>query len=291
MLGKIFQRKNRSRLVVGCILILLLVCTCSLLLVDAGLRSYPAEQDLLRAAYSDSGVAISQYGGYYKIESTQVAASPVTAPQFDTTSVDTNSGSGEQTSDPIGVIFYPGGLVSPESYLDPLVKMVVNASKRGLAIQVYLTRPPLNLAVIDYAAAEKIIYQESQIKDWVVGGHSLGGAMACRYAASASASSSEVKAKIKGIFLLAAYCDVDVSSRQLKAISIYGTNDQVLNRELLEQYSQNLPADSPQQVITGMNHAQFGAYGVQRGDGPAQISLQTAQDKWISELNDWLKPD
>lgn len=269
MLGKFLQRKSRSRLVLGCLVLLVFVCLASVLLADAALRSYPADLELLRAAYSDPKVTVTQQSTYFKLAS---------APSV--LSTDQNGGAGL----PFGMVFYPGGLVSPESYIDPLVKMVETARQQGMNLRVYLVRPPLNLSVLDYAAAEKIISDDSQVENWVVGGHSLGGAMACRYASG----SSQGTGKIRALFLLAAYCDTDISGKSKKVISIYGSNDQVLNLDLVEQYSNNLPSSTRKKVITGMNHAQFGAYGAQRGDGPAQISLQAAQEKWIAEINNWL---
>jgi len=241
------------------VLLLAFICLGVILLADAALRSYPADQELLRAAYSDPKVTVTQQNAYFKVDAAQPGAQ-------------------------VGMVFYPGGLVSPESYLDPVGKMVDSARQQGVNLRVYLVRPPLNLSVLDYAAAEKVISEDSQVENWVVGGHSLGGAMACRYASG----SSEGASKVKGLFLLAAYCDTDISVSSKKVLSIYGSNDQVLNLGLLEQYSKNLPSSSRKKVITGMNHAQFGAYGMQKGDGPAQISLQTAQENWIAEINNWL---
>jgi dienelactone hydrolase len=261
MLGKFLQRKSRSRLALGCLVLSVFVCLGSVLLADAALRSYPADQELLRAAYADPKVTVTQQSAYFKVEPAKTEAQ-------------------------VGMVFYPGGLVSPESYLDPLVKLVNSARSQGINVRVYLVRPPLNLSVLDYTAAEKIISEDSQVENWVVGGHSLGGAMACRY--TAGTSEGAAGAKVKGLFLLAAYCDTDISASAKKVISIYGSNDQVLNLDLLEQYSKNLPSSSRKKIITGMNHAQFGAYGVQRGDGPAQVSLQIAQENWIAEINNWL---
>ena len=46
----------------------------------------------------------------------------------------------------------------------------------------------------------------------------------------------------------------------------------MLNREVLEAGTQYLPEDAVLQVIPGGNHAQFGSYGPQKGDGEPLIS-------------------
>ena len=68
----------------------------------------------------------------------------------------------------------------------------------------------------------------------------------------------------------------------LAVLSIYGSADGVMNREKYEQYRANLPADCVEVILEGGNHAIFGVYGAQEGDGEAAISnleqiRQTAQ--------------
>ena len=74
-----------------------------------------------------------------------------------------------------GFIFYPGGRVDPRSYAP---------SARALAEQGYLVTiapMPFNLAVFKPAAADAVIAAHPEITHWVIGGHSLGGAMAANY--------------------------------------------------------------------------------------------------------------
>lgn len=40
----------------------------------------------------------------------------------------------------------------------------------------------MNLAVLNSDKAEKVINNYPEIDKWVIGGHSLGGVMACKYA-------------------------------------------------------------------------------------------------------------
>ena len=115
------------------------------------------------------------------------------------------------------------------------------------------------------------IYPE--VEHWYIGGHSLGGAMAADFAAE--------KSGIEGVVLLAAFPSKDLSDTDMRVLSVYGSEDGILNRKSYEKAKSKLPSDFTEQVIEGGNHAGFAFYGEQRGDGPASISaaeqtLQTA---------------
>ena len=160
--------------------------------------------------------------------------------------------------DNVGLIFYPGGKVAVEAYA-PLMKSLAEEG-----ITCVLLEMPLNLAVLDNDVAERIDEILPDVDRWYVGGHSLGGAMAASYAA-------EHVEEVEGLILLAAYSTKDLTNSGLDVISIYGSEDQVLNRQSYEENRKNLPDDAVEVIIEGGNHAQFGDYGVQEGDGTATI--------------------
>lgn len=167
-----------------------------------------------------------------------------------------------------GMIFYPGGKVQYEAYV-PLLEAC--AEKGILCI---MPKMPGNLAVLDPNAAEGIQAEYPQISKWYMAGHSLGGAMAANYAASNADNFS-------GLILLAAYSTKDLTNSGLNVISIYGSEDNVLNMEKLVQSRANLPENAEELVIEGGCHAFFGSYGNQDGDGRPTITreeqiLQTA---------------
>ena len=93
-----------------------------------------------------------------------------------------------------------------------------------------------------------------------IAGHSLGGAMAANYAATHSEDYG-------GLILLAAYSTKNLTQTSLRVLSIYGSEDGVLNRESYEKNWANLPADATEVILEGGCHAQFGGYGPQDGDG------------------------
>jgi len=80
---------------------------------------------------------------------------------------------------------------------------------------------PLNLAVFDSERAGQVIAAHPEIELWAIGGHSLGGAMAARYAFN----HPEV---IHGLALWAAYPEegADLSLRtDLQVVSIFASED------------------------------------------------------------------
>ncbi len=169
-----------------------------------------------------------------------------------------------------GFIFYPGGKVEYTAYAPLMLEL---AQRDVLCV---LVRMPLNLAVLDVNAAAGIREQFPEIGDWYIGGHSLGGSMAASFA-------SKHADGFQGLALLAAYSTADLTQTGLKVISLYGSEDGVLNREKYESYRVNLPENTAETVIEGGNHAGFGSYGAQDGDGNGQISAQE-QTRVTAEL-------
>ena len=85
-----------------------------------------------------------------------------------------------------------------------------------------------------------------------------------------------------GLILLGSYSTADLSGSGLTVLSVYGSEDGVMNREKYDEYKSNLPEGFTEVIIEGGNHAYFGAYGEQEGDGtatvtPAEQLRQTAE--------------
>ncbi len=162
--------------------------------------------------------------------------------------------------DPVaGFIFYPGGKVEYTAY-KPL--MIACAQKGILCV---LVEMPFNLAVLDVNRADGIVEKFPQIEKWAIGGHSLGGSMAASYIGSHAAQFND-------LVLLGSYSTVDLNSANVDVLSIYGSEDGVMNREKYAEYKPNLPKNTVEFVIDGGNHSGFGMYGFQEGDGEATIT-------------------
>lgn len=160
-----------------------------------------------------------------------------------------------------GLIFYPGGLVDHAAYA-PLMQAL---SDRGILC--LLTEMPLDLAVLDMNAADGLQALYPQVDRWLIGGHSLGGAMAASYL-------SKHADAYDGLVLLGAYSTADLSGTDISVLSVYGTEDGVLNREKYAECLKHYPERFDEIVIGGGNHACFGDYGAQKGDGEAAISRE-----------------
>lgn len=160
------------------------------------------------------------------------------------------------------IIFYPGGKVEETAYA-PLLHNLA-----GQGVDVCLVKMPFRLAVFGMNKADHVMKQYDYVH-WYIGGHSLGGVMAAYYAAAHSS-------QLSGIFMLASY-PVKPLNDNTRAIIIYGSEDRVLNTAKLVEMNRFLPSDNGIYAIEGGNHAQFGYYGVQDGDGYATISSEEQQ--------------
>lgn len=176
-------------------------------------------------------------------------------------------GPGEENA----LIFYPGGKVEYTSYL-PLL--------HGIAAEgtdCFLVRMPMNLAVFGQNKATELM-QTYQYQRWFIGGHSLGGAIAARYASDND---------LDGLILLGAYPTKAVDEPTLE---LCGSEDRILNWEKREAGDAFLPEGSVTDVIQGGNHAQFGNYAEQKGDGEARISRSEQQSITVQRIREFISP-
>ena len=177
-----------------------------------------------------------------------------------------------------GIIFYPGGLVDYRSYF-PLFTL---CAERGIVC--FIVEMPFDFAFMDKKIGSKIQKKHPEIKNWYMAGHSLGGAIAASYISSRTQD-------YKGLILLASYSTHDISNSNLKVLSIYGSNDGVLDLEHYQENHHNLPPVGnglTEIVIDGGNHAQFASYGEQKGDNAAGISADEQQQKTAQEIISWI---
>ena len=177
-----------------------------------------------------------------------------------------------------GFVFYPGGKVEYTAYVPMLYKLAQNG------VVCIITEMPFNLAVMDINAADKAIERVADVKKWYIGGHSLGGSMAASYIEKNSD-------KFDGLVLLAAYSTADLTDNGIDVLSVYGTEDKVLNMAKYKEYYSNLPADTTEMIIEGGNHAQFGCYGQQDGDGLGIVSYTLQQDYTVEAILELMQID
>lgn len=189
-----------------------------------------------------------------------------------------------------GLVFYPGGLVDPHAYVEPLSRFAI----AGKAHKVIIVKMPGNLAVLDGNQAAWIYNDFPDVQQWVIGGHSLGGVMACSVV-------DKYPDFFKGLVLMAAYprTSTNLNDWAGSVLSLHGQYDGLVDSLKIASYQGLLPtpwwihsiSDYPDGkfpktvyfTIPGGNHSQFGNYGIQKGDGVATITHE-AQAEIVSSL-------
>jgi pimeloyl-ACP methyl ester carboxylesterase len=168
-----------------------------------------------------------------------------------------------------GLIFYPGGRVSAEAYAP------AGAAIAAHGYRVVIPSMPFNLAFFNADAADPIRAAYPEVMTWVIGGHSLGGAMAADYA-------SRHPGELAGLVLWASYSASDLSGSGLDVVSIYGARETGRASFLDPANTANLPADTHYVEIPGGNHEQFGYYTGQPNDPAAGIPRDDQQAEAVS---------
>jgi len=146
------------------------------------------------------------------------------------------------------LIFYPGGNIEYNAY-EPLMAA---CAKRG--IMSILVKMPFSVAILDMNVAKKIKKYFPEIKNWYIGGHSLGGAIASMHVA-------KYPDEYTGLILLASYSNKDLSKENIKVLSIYGSKDIIMNKKNYNKYKKNLPKNFTEFIIEDGIHRYFGMYG------------------------------
>ncbi|MBO5421413.1 MAG: alpha/beta fold hydrolase [Clostridia bacterium] len=178
-----------------------------------------------------------------------------------------------------GFVFYPGGKVEFSAYA-PLMKEL---AREGFFC--VLVKMPFNLAVFDVNAADDVIAEYTNIDEWYVGGHSLGGAMAASYA-------SKNTDKLEGLVLLGAYSTEDLNDSGLTIFEIHASEDEIWMPDDIEKYKEykgNLPNETFNISIEGGCHAYFGSYGEQKGDGKPWIKPEEQVRQTVEFISESLE--
>jgi dienelactone hydrolase len=169
----------------------------------------------------------------------------------------------------MGLIYYPGGLVDPEAYA---------VTAQGIADAGYLVvipKMPLNLAFTGINRADSIRADFPEIESWVIGGHSLGGAMAAQYAKNNVDN-------LDGLIMYASYPanNEDFVDFPLPVLTIIGSKDPGAPQQ--EAFYDAIADSAERFIIEGGNHRQYADYSYQPDDGIATISAAEQQDRIIA---------
>jgi pimeloyl-ACP methyl ester carboxylesterase len=178
------------------------------------------------------------------------------------------------------VILYPGAFAVPECYA---------ALARRLAAEghpVYVVKMPLNLAFLGTSRAERVMAAHPG-EAFVIGGHSIGGMAAGRYAVRHARS-------VKGVFFLASHGEPHPELRRarLPVLHITATDDGLMKWGMLQVSKRDKSADTDYVSVDGGNHTQFGSFRAYAADGRASITetrqqeiIAKAMDRWLDKIN------
>jgi len=167
------------------------------------------------------------------------------------------------------IIFIPGGLVTPDSYK----YLAAGIAKEGYNVTIFKTF--FNLAILTPNYPKRFISNDLEN---VVIGHSLGGVVGSMFAGKHK--------EITQVIMLGSYPIKDLQDKETLMIS--AEHDLGMDPEAFDDSLKYVNDDNEIFNIIGGNHAQFGWYGHQKGDGEAEISTITQQNLVIVKILDFL---
>ena len=185
------------------------------------------------------------------------------------------------SSQPVGLIFFPGGMVQPEAYT-PMARTIAEQGHNVFIVKLPFGSAPFESQEADVMnQALEIMSSNESIQYWVVGGHSRGAAIASRFG-------SKYGAAFDGLILIGTShpkdAAFDLSNSTLAVTKIYATNDGLASMDEVEANAIYLPASTTWVLIEGGNHSQFGYYGSQLGDDTATISREQQQELLVEAI-------
>ena len=171
-----------------------------------------------------------------------------------------------------GLVFVAGARVDPQAYEQTFAGLVATG------VTVVVERPVLGFGILDPRPLATFTDLAPEVDSWAVGGHSLGGVRACRYTAD--------DRTVDALVLFGSYCaTTDLSADDdLTVLSLGGSRDGLSTPAKIDRYRDMLPAGASVVEIEGSNHAQFGSYGAQSGDGTATLTDEEARQQITARL-------
>lgn len=180
-----------------------------------------------------------------------------------------------------GIVFLCGSGVAAEAYV-PLLRPLAEEG-----YPVVIERLPWRFAPLESHKRQACVQawqdlqqpsaklnhaEKTEHCSWIVSGHSLGAALACRVVKQAPGEVAAV------VLIGTTHPKRDnLSNLQIPVTKIYATQDGVAPEKRIRQFESFLPAQTRWVKIEGGNHSQFAHYGPQLMDGWATISREDQQ--------------
>lgn len=223
-------------------------------------------------AYLFSGYRTIDVDGHILISDTTVSVvESAESLQFTPTNYDT------------ALLFVCGSGVSAHAYA-PMLRPI---AEQGYGV--FVIKLPYRFAAFDSHRSQavdravRVIAEHPQVMAWVVSGHSLGGALACRIA-------RDRPNDVAGLVLVGTTHPKsdDLSSVAFPVAKVYASLDGIAPVEKVDANKHLLPSDTRYILLNGGNHCQFGNYAGQFLDGTATISREQQQSATRSAILEML---
>jgi len=212
---------------------------------------FAAEREATLEVFRDDRIQVSEVDGSIVMEATEGAGTT-------------------------GILYFPGARVDPYSYLYPLSEIAASG------VTVVIMDPLMNMALFDTRTIDELSLAAPAVSDWVLSGHSLGGVRACMLAEHPD---------VVGLVLMGSYCANDISSTDIPVLQILASKDGLIDAEVLRSSAGLLPQSTQKITLEGANHASFGTYGEQPGDGIATLTRAEVRDALTAMFQDLLAGD
>lgn len=177
------------------------------------------------------------------------------------------------------ILFYNGAFVDERAYS----KLATKLAEEGFPV--YIIKSVFNFPLLaSNDSVLKLLQSDDQV---IFMGHSLGGVQASLALNNLLTDEDSKTPTIAGLVLLASYpaAGDDLSQLDQPVLSITAGEDQVINNDKYNEAKTRLPKQTIYYTIEGGNHAGFGDYGPQDGDGLATISSQAQIDAIVEQIN------
>jgi len=177
------------------------------------------------------------------------------------------------------LVFICGSDVAAEAYA-ALLRPVAKAGYPVFIVRLPYRRAFLHIhQPIVFDRVRRVIATHPDITNWVLSGHSLGGALSVLFA-------YQDQQALSGLVLIATTypSQQDLSGLAIPVTVVYATLDGMAAVDQVLANRIRLPPHTRWIEIRGGNHAQFGRYGERAFDGAATISREEQEARTRAEI-------